>query len=94
MLQDLVRLLLVAGETVWLGTTGGERLRNIRRHGRWHVGVNAQQSLGLQQSQLLGDGIPPIAALGDVLGVPEALHQHDPGLCDADRVPAGLARLA
>jgi len=55
--------------------------------------VNAQQPFGLQQSQLLGDGIPPIAAVGYVSGVPEALHQHHPGLRDADRIPAGLARL-
>jgi hypothetical protein len=93
-LQDLVGLLLIAGETVWLGTAGGERLRDLGRNGRRHVGVNAQQSFGRQQSQLLGDGIAPVAALGDVAGVPEALHQHDPGLCDADRVPTGNARLA
>ncbi len=49
---------------------------------------------GLQQRQLLGDGVPPVPALGHVALVPEALHQHDPGARDADRVPAGLGRLA
>ena len=49
---------------------------------------------GLQQCQLLGDRVPPVPALCHVPLVAEALHQHDPGARDADRVPAGLGRLA
>ena len=49
---------------------------------------------GLQQGQLLGDGIAPVAALRDVAVVAEALHQLGPRPRDADRVPAGLGRLA
>ena len=47
-----------------------------------------------QQRHLLGDGIPPIAALRHVARVAEALHQHDPSTRDALRIPAGAGRLA
>ena len=53
-----------------------------------HVGVDAEQSRRRLQRHLLGDGIPPVAALGHVAGVAEALHQHDPGARDADRDPS------
>ena len=55
--------------------------------------MDPEQALWLEQRHLLGYGVSPVAALGDVALVTEALHQDDPGLGDADRVPAGLGWL-
>jgi hypothetical protein len=38
--------------------------------------------------------VPPVAALGDVAGISESLHQHRPCACDAIGVPAGGGGLA
>ena len=68
--------------------------RDLVGDGGRHVGVDAEQSRRRLQRHLLGDGVAPVAALGDVARVAEPLHQHDPGAGDADRVPAGRGRLA
>ena len=71
-----------------------QRLGDVGRNGRRHVDVNAEQLRRGEQGHLLRDGIAPVAALRDELRVAEALHQHDPGPRDADRIPAELGRLA
>jgi hypothetical protein len=63
------------------------------RDGGGHVGVDADQLRSAKQRHLLGDGIAPIAALRDEARIAEALHQHDPGAGDPDRIPAGRIRL-
>ena len=85
----IVGMFLVGRETGRRRVAGFQRLLDIVRHGRRHVGVNAEQSRRRQQGHLLRDRIAPIAALRHVLRVAEALHQHDPGACDANRIPAG-----
>ena len=42
----------------------------------------------------LRNRVSPIAALGHISRVAEALHQHGPGARDADGVPAGRGRLS
>src|SRR6187551_3091818 len=63
--------------------TGLECLGNLVRNGGGHVGVYAEQFAWHQQRHLLRDGVPPITALGNVLLVSEALHQHHPGARNA-----------
>src|SRR5215204_5742139 len=57
-------------------------------------GVDGEQSLRCLQAHLVDDKRTPVAALGDVAGVAEALHQFCPGTCYALGAPAGARRLA
>ena len=52
------------------------------------------QPVGGQACHRVGDGGALVAALGDVAGVAEAVHQLRPGLRHAAWVPAELRRLA
>ena len=90
----IVCVLLVGRKTGRRWAAGPERLRNVVRNGGGHVGVNADQFRRRQEGHLLRDGITPIAALGHVSRVAEALHQHDPGACDANRLPTERGGLA
>jgi hypothetical protein len=56
--------------------------------------VDAEQPLGRVAADRIGDGGAHVAALGDITGVAEAMHQLRPGLRDAADVPAKLGRLA
>ena len=56
--------------------------------------MDAEQPLGCLAAHRVGDGGAHVAALGDVAGVAEAVHQLRPGLRDAADVPAELGRLA
>ena len=56
--------------------------------------MDAEQPLGCLAAHRVGDGGAHVAALGDVTGVAEAVHQLRPGARDAARVPADLSRLA
>ena len=71
-----------------------ERLVDVGWNRAGHVGVNAEQFRRRLHAHQLRDDRTPIAALRHELRVSEALHQHDPGACDADGVPAGRGRLA
>jgi len=48
----------------------------------------------MPSSSQVRDGGAHVAALGDVAGVVEAVHQLRPRACDAAGVPAELGRLA
>ena len=48
-----------------------------------HVDVDAEQPLGSLAGHRVGDDGSPVAALGDIAGVAEPLHQLRPGLPDA-----------
>src|SRR5262249_50893829 len=87
------RALLLRRETGGWRVTVLERPRNICRYGGRHVGVDADQFRRSLQRHLLGDGIPPVAALRYKAGVPQTLHQHDPGTGDTNRIPAGRSWL-
>ena len=56
--------------------------------------MDAEQARRLLDRHQLGDGIAPVTTLSDIFRVPEALHEHGPGLGDARRVPTRLRRLA
>ena len=56
--------------------------------------MDAEQPLGRLAAHRVGDGGAHVAALGDVAGVAEAVHQLRPRLRDAAGVPAELGRLA
>ena len=56
--------------------------------------MDADQPLGCLAAHRVGDGGAHVAALGDVAGVAEAVHQLRPRLRDAAGVPAELGRLA
>src|SRR4030095_14467679 len=59
------------------------------RYRRRQVDMDAQQSRGRLARHRAGDRGTPVAALGDVAGVPEALHQLCPRSRDVIGVPAG-----
>ena len=56
--------------------------------------MDAEQPLGRLPSHRVGDEGAHVAALGDIAGVAEAVHQLRPGLRDAADVPAELGGLA
>ena len=58
------------------------------------VGMDADQTLGCQAAHRVGDGGTDVAALGDVAGVTEPVHQLPPCRRDSGRAPADLGRLA
>jgi hypothetical protein len=82
--QLLVRAQLFAGEIGRRRVPLLEPLHEIRRSGAGHVGVDTEQSLECLYAHRLGDRRTPIAALGDVSGVSQAVHQDGPSACDAD----------
>ena len=71
-----------------------ERRGHLGRHRRRQVDVDAEQSCGRLARHRAGDGSAPVAALGDIAGVAEALHQLRPGSRDVVGVPTGAGRLA
>ena len=56
--------------------------------------MNANQFRVALRGHHVRDDRAPIAALRDIARVPEALHQHRVGTCDAVGAPASLGRLA
>ena len=72
----------------------GEHRGHIGRYRRRQVDVDAEQSCRRLARHRAGDGGAPVATLGDVAGVAEALHQLRPGAGDALRIPARASRLA
>ena len=56
--------------------------------------MDADQPLGRLAAHHVGDEGAHVAALGDVAGVAEAVHQLRPGARDSAWVPADLRRLA
>ena len=92
---ELIPRMLLVGREAGRGRFAElESLRNVGWDGGRHVGVDTDQFGRRLQSHLLRHRIPPIAALRHISRVSEALHQHGPGACDADGVPAGRGRLA
>ncbi len=71
----------------------GEHHRHIGRYCRRQVDVDAEQSWRRLARHRAGDGGAPVAALGDIAGVAEALHQLRPGAGDAVGIPAGAVGL-
>src|SRR6266581_2986268 len=67
---------------------------SIGRYRRRQVEVDAEQSRRRLARHRAGDGGTPVAALGDVAGVSEALHQLRPGSRDVVGVPTGAGWLA
>jgi hypothetical protein len=61
---------------------------------REHVDVDAEQPFGCLAAHRVGDEGAHVAALGDVAGVAEAVHQLRPGDSDVALVPAELPRLS
>ena len=62
-----------------------------RQVGRWpaqEVEMNARQPVRRLDGQRVGDRGADVAALGDVAGVTEAVHQLRPGARDVARIPA------
>src|SRR5204862_6045459 len=77
----------------------GAFLVGLRRHGaaqcRYEqVRVDADQPVGCLAAHHVGDAGADVAALGDVAGVAEAVHELGPGSCSPVQVPADLGRLA
>ena len=64
------------------------------QHRHQQVHVDAEQPLGCLAAHHIGDECAHVAALGDIAGVAEAVHQLRPGLRDTAGVPAELGRLA
>jgi hypothetical protein len=56
--------------------------------------VDAEQPLGRLTSHRVGDGGAHVAALADITGIAEAVHQLRPGLRNSADVPAELRGLA
>src|SRR5262249_53182473 len=75
-------------------SSAGERRSHFGRYRGRQVEVDAEQSCGRLARHRAGDGRAPVATLGDVASVPEALHQFRPGSGDVVRVPTGARRLA
>ena len=91
--QLLVRALLIGGQSCgrWRACLDG--IRQVVGNRPRHVGVDAQQSRRRLDAHPLRYGRPPIAALGDVAGVANALHQLVPGTRDTEGIPASRGRL-
>ena len=65
-LEDVEGAVLFGRQARGLRPATGERLGDVRWHGRRHVRMDAEQAVGLEQRHLLGHGVSPVAALGDV----------------------------
>src|SRR6266403_497458 len=83
-----------AGESVRPYPTAGGRCGHLGRYRRRQVEVDTEQSCRCLAGHRAGDGGAPVAPLGDVAGVSEALHQLRPGSRDVVGVPTGAGRLA
>ena len=70
-----------------------QRLHGVGRDSAGHVGMDPEQARRCDGTHRVRDLRAPIAALRDVAGVAQTLHQRDPGLRDVDRTPAGRRRL-
>src|SRR6266536_1809075 len=81
-------------ETRWRRAAGQGSLVEVGWDGGRHVGVDAEQSRRCLQAHLVDDERTPVAALGDVAAVAEALHQCCPGSAHALGAPTGARRLA
>ena len=65
----------------------------VAQRRREQVRVDADQAVESDAAHRVGDLRAHVAALRDVAGVAEPLHELVPGLADADRAPAELGRL-
>ena len=92
--ERVERRAFLLGESRRRRPAGGEHRGNLGRHDRRQVDVDAEQACRRLARHRAGDGRAPVAALGDVAGVAEALHQLRPGSRDAVGAPAGVRRLA
>lgn len=81
------------GESRGRGSADSEGRAHVGRHGRRQIDEDAQQSCGSLARHLARDGRAPVATLGDVARVREALHQLRPGSPDVVRVPTGAGWL-
>ncbi len=82
------------GESGRRGPADGDHRGHFGRYRCRQVEVDAEQSCRRLARHRVGDGGAPVAALGDVAGVAEALHQLRPGSRDVVGVPAGAGWLA
>lgn len=82
------------GESRGRGSADSEGRAHVGPHGRRQIDEDAQQSCGSLARHLARDGRAPVATLGDVARVREALHQLRPGSPDVVRVPTGAGWLA
>jgi hypothetical protein len=80
---------LVARKCGLSGTTCRQCRRNMIRHCRRHVRMDADQLWRREQRHLFRNRVAPIAALRQISGVIKALHQHRPSARNPDRVPTG-----
>ena len=92
--ERVERRAFLVGESRRRRPAGGEHRGNLGRHDRRQVDMDAEQTCRRLARHRAGDGGAPVAALGDVACVAEALHQLRPGLRDAVRSPTGVRRLA
>src|ERR671913_11597 len=73
---------------------GRDRRCDVGSNSTREVGVDADQPRWRLYTHQINDLPAPIAALGDVAVVSQALHQLRPGTRDVLRAPAGARRLA
>src|SRR5687768_7407930 len=92
--QLLVKPFLLVVETGRGWAAGHDGRCDVVSNSTRQVGVDADQSRSRLDAHLIDDECTPIAALGGVALVSEALHELGPGTRDALGAPAGGGRLA
>ena len=93
--RDLpVRALFRVRQVSWRGIAVADMAEHFQRDHLREVDVDAEQSFGCLACHCGRDRGAPVAALGDVAGISESLHQHRPCTRDAVGIPAGGAGLA
>ena len=90
--EPLERAALLVGQAGRRAVAVTQCLEDFWRDGGRHVGVNRHQLRRRDHAEDLGHQRAPVAALRGEAGVAEPLHQRQPGLGDARRVPAGGGR--
>src|ERR671910_43497 len=93
-LQLLVEACSLVSKTGRRGAAGLDRRCDIGSNSTREVGVDADQPRWRLYTHQINDLPAPIAALGDVAVVSQALHQLRPGTRDVLRAPAGAGWLA
>ena len=88
------RCAFLLGESRRRGPATGEHRRHVGGDRRRQIDVDAEQSCRCLARHRAGDRGAPVAALGDIAGVAQALHQLRPGAGDAIRIPAPVLRLS
>src|SRR5919106_2285967 len=93
-LQLLVEACFLVIKIGWRRAARQDRRSNVVSHRTWEVGVDAAQTRRCLCTHPISDLPTPIAALGNVAVVSQALHQFRPGTRDPLGTPAGGGWLA